>query len=248
MDPSNNQDPSLPNQPRQTPLEPELPVAEASPAPVEPYVSEAQPSEMLQESQPLAQPQELPTQEVLANEAVDPIPDEPTAQQLDEPAYEASTNPTVLHEPISWQASESVHQSKNASWYTGLIIVAVLLILIAVFLLKLWSFAVLIVVMAGSLIFLSIHPPRQMQYQLDNSGLLVNDKQYSFGDFRSFSVIQDGSFEYLRIIHVKKFMPPIDVYFPPERGEEIVGILGEYIPLKMKTPDVIDRITKRLRL
>lgn len=148
---------------------------------------------------------------------------------------------------IEWEASEAVHHQKDLLWYGALVGVGVLLVALSVFLLRSWTFSVLIVVMVAAIIFLNVRPPRVLRYRLDGHGLAINQKQYSFRDFRAFGVAQDGPFYYVILLPVKRFMPSIDVYFPAEHGEQIVDMLGAHIPMQAIKPDIVDELTKRLR-
>ena len=148
---------------------------------------------------------------------------------------------------LSWEASESVHHEKDGLWFMAILAGGAVLALISIFLIKSITFTVLIVVMVVALFVLAKRPPRILRYQLDERGVTINEKSYAFHDFKAFGVVQDGPFYYVSLIPLKRFMPAIDVYFPEEYGEDIVDILGEFIPLKTIEPDWLDKITKQLR-
>ncbi len=148
---------------------------------------------------------------------------------------------------ITWEASESVHHEKDGLWFMAILAGGALLSLISIFLIRSITFTVLIVVMVIALFVLAKRPPRVLRYQLDGRGITINEKAYSFHDFKAFGIVQDGPFYYVSLIPLKRFMPGIDVYFPEEYGEDIVDILGEFIPMKTIEPDFLDKITKQLR-
>lgn len=148
---------------------------------------------------------------------------------------------------ISWEASESVHHEKDMTWFVGIIAAGLLLVSLAIFLIKSITFTVLIVVMVVALLILAKRPPRVLRYQLSERGIMINQKSYEFHEFRSFGVVQDGPFYYIVLLPIKRFMPSIDVYFPEEYGEDIVDLLGDFIPMQAIEPDVLDKITKYIR-
>ncbi len=150
-------------------------------------------------------------------------------------------------EAISWEASESVHHEKDAIWFVGVLIVTALFSLLSIFVLKSWTFSILIVVMAVALIVFAKRPPRVMQYQMTQQGIDVNGRHHSFHEFRGFGVIQDGSFHYVSLLPIKSFMPAMDVYFPEEYGESIVDMLGSQMPMQTIKPDLLDAVTRQLR-
>ncbi len=167
----------------------------------------------------------------------------------DAAANAAATSPadTADDQIITWEASESVSREKNTLWFVILIAGALGLALLSIFVMKIWSFTALIVVMAVSVVMMAARPPRILHYQLSNRGLIINEKQYVFGDFKAFGVVQDGGIYHLTLLPIKRFLPPIDVYFPTEQGEAIVDMFGAHVPMKTIKPDVVDKITRQLR-
>lgn len=155
--------------------------------------------------------------------------------------------PTVSDQPISWQASEYVQHDKEMLWYVALIIITAALVLISVFLIKSWTFAALLVVMAISVAVLASRPPRIMQYTLSAQGLQVNEKTFSYHDFRAFGILQDGPLHSIVLIPNKRFMPAVNVYFPAEQGEQIVDLFGAILPMEHLELDIIDKLTRKLR-
>jgi hypothetical protein len=50
------------------------------------------------------------------------------------------------------------------------------------------------------------------------------------------------------LIPHKRFMPSVNVYFPAESGEEIVDVFGESLPMEHVEPDIIDKLSRKLRI
>jgi hypothetical protein len=150
-------------------------------------------------------------------------------------------------EIIAWEASESIHHEKDMMWFVGIIAAGVLLAVVSIFLIKSITFTVLIVVMVVALIVLARRPPRVLHYELHPEGLVIEDKEYRFQEFKAFGVVREGPFYYAVLIPVKRFAPSIDVYFPEEYGEDIVDVLGAHIAMQTIKPDWLDKVTKQLR-
>ncbi|MGB3023847.1 MAG: hypothetical protein WBB39_03525 [Candidatus Saccharimonadales bacterium] len=148
---------------------------------------------------------------------------------------------------VSWEASEFVHRQKDMIWFVGVGAVGLVLALIALLLLHSVTFMILIVVMVAALIFLAVRPPRIMSYQLFDQGLQINDRHYSFREFRAFGVVQEDAMYYITLLPVKRFAPAIDLYFPQEHGEQIVDTIGAHVPMQTMKPDIIDHLTRYLR-
>lgn len=153
-----------------------------------------------------------------------------------------------LSQPVSWQAQEYIHQEKSGLWFVLFGIVLFILMALAILLMKSWTFAVLLVVIAVVILFFAKRPPRIMSYSLSNKGLHIGDQLHAFSDFRAFGVIHDGQEYSVMLIPTKRFLPGVSVYFPEEAGEQIVDALGSRLPMQELHLDVVDKIVRALRL
>ncbi len=151
-------------------------------------------------------------------------------------------------QPIHWQANEYIHHDRSPLWFIVFSIVIIALILLAIFVLNSITFAVLIPVMAAALIVYTRRPPRILDYTLSSKGLFINDQLYPFSEFKSFGVIKDGAEYSVMLIPVKRFHLGVSVYFPNEAGEVIVDMLGARLPMRDLELDLLDRVTRKLRI
>lgn len=119
---------------------------------------------------------------------------------------------------------------------------------LAAFVIRSWSFALLVPAMAAALMIYSHRPPRTLTYILSEKGLYINEKLHPLGEFRSFGVVREESIPSLMLIPVKRFRPGLTVHFPAESGEAIVDMLGSRIPMQDLHLDVFDRLIRRLHL
>jgi hypothetical protein len=247
MDPQQPQSEPVLNQPPTPPPLPPAPFAE-NPQPSQPPV---EPSP----TQPFVTPTPNPEPTALIPEipASDPQPAEP--EQDEQTPVEADLAPQAdSDEPvreatvITWEASEAVHHEKDMLWFGGLVAGALVLTVISIFVIKLWTFTILIPLMTVSLIIIAMRPPRVLNYRLSDAGWTIGEKQYAHTEFQAFGVVQEGPFYYLSLIPVRRFMPTVNVYFPEKYGEEIVDMLGAHLPMRTMKPDLLDVVIKRLRL
>lgn len=163
-----------------------------------------------------------------------------------QPTEPADTTPDV---PVTWTAQEYIHPDKSKWWYVIFWAVVVILIVLDVVFLKIWSFSVLIVVMAVALVVYIRRPPRDLTYTLSKKqGLSVGEKLYHLEDFKAFGLIRDGEHYSIMLIPRKRFAPGVSVYFPESAGEQIVDILGQRLPMQELKLDVIDVVVRKLRL
>ncbi len=150
---------------------------------------------------------------------------------------------------VRWNANEYISEEKNALWYVifGLVIIA--FIAIDYYLLKEFTFSILVVVMAVSVVVLAKRPPRNIEYTISGSqGLYIGEKLYHFNDFKAFGLIKDREHHSIMLIPIKRFSPGVSVYFPEEAGEKIVDILGARLPMESLKLDMIDILVRKLRL
>lgn len=183
-------------------------------------------------------PVSMTPEEPVASQTVQPPADETAVQQPD----------SVGVEPVRWQATEYIHHDKSMAWFAVFGLVVVVFILIAIFLIKSITFAILVPVMATALVVYSYRPPRVIDYTLSRQGLHINDRLYPFGDFKSFGVIRDDGEYSIMLIPTKRFRPGVTVYFPEEAGEAIVDMLGVRLPMQELKLDIIDKVTRKLRM
>jgi hypothetical protein len=150
--------------------------------------------------------------------------------------------------PISWVAHEYIHQEKGVLWFVLFALIILGFLATSIFLMKSWSFAALLAVIAVVVVVYSRRPPRELTYSLTDEGLTVDGKLHKFGNFKSFGVVRDGQEFSVMLIPVQRFQPSVTVYFPEEVGEEIVDILGSRLPMKDLKLDMVDHVVRLLRL
>lgn len=178
---------------------------------------------------------------------------QPTAEPVeaaDPVAPDVTGAPVISEQPpeaISWQASEFIHHEKDGTWFLAVIGIAATLLVIAIFAVKSWTFSALVVVMAIAAIVVGRRPPRTIDYSLTLQGIQIDEKLFSFHDFHSFGIIQEGALYSVRLVPNKRFMPMVSLYFPSEQGEQIIDLLGSVLPMEHVERDPIDKIVEKLR-
>jgi hypothetical protein len=220
---------------------PAAPLQQAAPA--QPLVSpdiaapaiEAQPLTMAQPA-PVSSPSEA---ELAAVQAGTPDEDVDTLQ---EQPYSGD------EELIRWQATEHIHREKDARWYALFAVIVVVLVVIAIFLVRSWTFALLIPVMAAALVIYARRPPAIIDYTLSRKGLHVNDKLYEYELFKEFGLVHDDDENAVILVPRKRFQPGITVYFPDEAGESVVDMFAARLPMHEVRLDPIDRLIRSLHI
>ncbi|MDB5165229.1 MAG: hypothetical protein JWM00_119 [Candidatus Saccharibacteria bacterium] len=180
--------------------------------------------------------------------AVTPAPAAPSEEETPTPAQEPAAPRQPEQEPVQWQAPEYLHHEKNPLWFVVFGLVVIGLTAAAIFLMQSWTFALLIPVMAVALVAYSHRPPRMMDYVLSGKGLYINDTLHPFAEFKSFGVIHDDHEYSVVFIPVRRFRPSLTVYFPADKGEAVVDLLGVRLPMQPLKLDAFDKIVRLLGL
>lgn len=171
----------------------------------------------------------------------DAIPNQIIAEEGDSLDQPAATE-------VSWSASEFIAHEKSPLWYLALAGLAAVLVAAVYFLFHDMVAAFAIIFVAIIFGFLAAHKPRVLAYHIGPEGLSIDNKMYSFGDFKSFGVVNEGAFSSITFMPMKRFMPSLSIYYPPEEEETIVDALSNYLPFAPVTHDLVDRLMHRIRL
>lgn len=148
---------------------------------------------------------------------------------------------------IEWQASEYIHNEKNFGWYLILFVSTLAVMAVMYLLLKDILSLIVVALMSISLAVYANRKPRLLDYAVNDKGVTIGDKNYSYESFRSFSVMQDGAMENIVLDPLQRLMPPITVYFEQADADRIIDTLSAYLPHEDKELDWVDRFAKRIR-
>ncbi len=239
----NQQQPTDWQQPAQSP--PAAPFQ--APAPVDYPEQSAQPVPQVNQVQPIT-PVEAP--EPLAPTPEIAIPsEEPVAVSGEEPESVAG-EPSFSDDAalLRWEGTEYVHSGRSAKWYIIFGVVTVAAVVAAIMLLKSITFAILIPVMVVALLVYVRRAPDVLQYTLSRKGIHVNDKLFTYDQFKSFGVVSYNGSHSVVLTPRKRFQIGQTLYFPEEIGEQLVDMLAERLPMKEAAPDAIDKLLAKLHL
>lgn len=173
---------------------------------------------------------------------VSAAPDLPTSSRKTEGPTRATKGVS-----ISWTASEYIDHSRGSGWYLALIAGTIALAALVYFITKDY-FATCIVGFMGAVVgVFSRQKPKQVIYELSSSGLKAGEKVYPLNLFKSFALIREGILSSVNLIPIKRFMPPLSIYFDLSDEQKIVSLLGSHLPLEEGGLDTIERLARRLR-
>lgn len=173
----------------------------------------------------------------------------PTEQSVPPQAEPRSTEQVPMQPDdgtISWEADEFIVHDKTRAWYGAIAIGSVIISAAVYFLNKDIVTALLVLVALIGLAAFSGRRPRRQHFIVAPEGIQVGRMFYDFRDFRSFSVAEERTGHSLVLISLKRFVPAITVYIPPEYEETVVNLVASILPMEPHTPDAIERLTNRL--
>lgn len=185
-------------------------------------------------------------------QAPTPAPAPPT-QQPEQPAQQPvpqTPQPRPSAKPfngVQWTASEFIAHQKNTGWY-GLLFLAAIAGSAAMYLLTRDVIStVMVVIVAVILGIFAARKPRTLDYQVDENGIHIGPKSYPYADFKSYAIIDEGAFNSITFIPMKRFMPAISVYYEPADEDQIINVLGNYLPVEERQKDAIDKFMHKIR-
>lgn len=149
---------------------------------------------------------------------------------------------------LRWQATEYIHHERTGLWYAALGLVVVVFIALAIFVFNSITFAILIPVMLVALVVYVRRPPSILNYTLSRKGLHINDRLYTYDQFKAFGVITHEGAHSVVLLPRKRFQVSQTVYFPEEVGESLVDMIAARLPMQEVELDAIDKLLKRLRI
>ena len=187
-----------------------------------------------------------------------PAPSQPQTPQEQDTFYkpetvaahtiQATSQPSASAPALSWEASEYIDHEKSGGWYVLLFIGAVVAAVGVYVLTRGDWFATGIVSIAAVLFgIVAARRPRTLKYEISSQGIGIGDKHYAFSEFKTFSLITDTALHSIQLLPLKRFMPPLSMYFPPTEEENVVQTLGNYLPYENRGHDAFDRLMGRIR-
>lgn len=148
---------------------------------------------------------------------------------------------------VSWDAEEYIVKNHNSWWYVGLAVITIGLSALAI-LFQGWTFLILVILSAITILVYIFRPPRQIHYTLDSKGLTEGDRFHPYSDYRAFGILKEDDNYSAVLIPKKRFGIQTKVYFPTGSGEAIVDALGLRLPMEEIKLDVLDKIVNFLRI
>jgi len=143
---------------------------------------------------------------------------------------------------IKWSAPEFEYFKKTDWWYWSLIVVAIVLSLVALWQ-KNFLFLIFIVIAAVIISLLAKERPRDIDFELERRGLLIDKKLYEYKTFSSFA-LNDHS---LQLKNKGRWRPHLTIPIPEGQQEMIKNHLLDFLPEVEYNESAIDVLSRLLR-
>lgn len=173
----------------------------------------------------------------------------PPAEEVDFMAKQPqNTTPSASFPEFSWTASEYYDHQRGSGWYTLLTLSAVVMTGIFYLFTQSYFSAAVAPILAIIIAMAARRKPEVMKYSLDNQGLIVGRRLYSYEMFKSYQIVHDGALPSIRLIPIKRFMLPVSAYFAPDDDQKINEVLSNHLPLEEGKLEIAERLAHRLRI
>ena len=148
---------------------------------------------------------------------------------------------------IAWEAPAFAYYEKTWLWMGGVVLVG-LIFLGVFFLLK--DYSAMAVVVAGTAVFLqqARKKPEQIQYAVDNDGIKVGDKLFSWTELKSFWLIDEAGGGHLYLETTNRLLPVRTIHLANVEPSEVRARLVQHLPERTtRTEELADRILRIIK-
>lgn len=179
--------------------------------------------------------------------ATQPIAPPVSQQTPPVPMFEQTIQPHSDKSTVNWTASEYIDHAKSPAWFAMAGIGIVVLSIVVYFLLKDIVTPVLLAIAGMTVAVFAGRKPRVVQYAISPSGIQIDQRLHGFNDFKSFALTESGPLPAILLTPLKRFLPPITIFYDPKEEDTIIDALADYLPYEDKEPDAVDRFMSRIR-
>lgn len=170
----------------------------------------------------------------------------------DTPPHPARPSPANIQmhtdgQEVVWTAAEFIDHDKSPAWYLGLVGISVVVIAAVYFITKDIFNSAIVAVAAVLFAVVAGRQPRHMQYVVNDHGIGIGHRFYAYADFRSFSVLDEGHIRSIVLMPLKRFMPPLNLYYDPADENRIGDLLATHLPFAEHQRELTDRLMRRIR-
>jgi len=147
---------------------------------------------------------------------------------------------------FSWKAPEFAQYSKNNTWFV-IVSLAAIGLAVLFFFQKNWTGMVVAITGGLALLSQARSKPRDVACTLYRQGIVINEKAYSYAEFKSFWIIY-GDHPAMRLEPTKRFGAILNVPISEEDPEQVKLFLSKFLPMdENKGEDFSDTIQRWIK-
>ena len=137
-----------------------------------------------------------------------------------------------MEDSLKWQAPEYHHYQRSNDWFWAVGIITVSIATLA-FVFNNALFGILILLSACILIFYVLRPPENIEYEVNQRGIVVGKELHPYLTIEAFWLETRGNIEPKIILKSKKtFLPYIIIPVHNESADEVASVLRNFLEEK----------------
>jgi len=149
---------------------------------------------------------------------------------------------------MQWTA-DGLHHDPQSGARMVVVFIIVVVVAALVYLLTKSPFSAGAIAVIGLLFgIIGSKRPQALDYRIDTTGIMIGQKRYSYSQFRSFAIIDEGGYTSIALMPLKRFLPMLSVFYDPQIQSEVVEALSAHLPLEDHKRDLIDQLTSIIKL
>ncbi len=146
-----------------------------------------------------------------------------------------------------WQATEFESHDKPNNWLVYIIVIAVVLFGILLYM-QLWFGAAVVVAACFALFSQSRTRGKKKNYAVYDQGITVDDRVYTFDQFKSFWIFPYQDRMIVRLEQLKRLALPIEMPIGDENPDQIKLFLAKHLPeADDRGEDIADTINRWIK-
>lgn len=147
---------------------------------------------------------------------------------------------------LSWQSrGDSI--VRGPQWYAALFVITISLSGLTLLVTDSWLSALVVILAAVALIVVNTKGPNVQAYGIFDAGVQIEERFYGYDQLRSFSVNSLNNETLIELEPSKRFYPRITMH-AGELIDQAQNLLSQFLPKNNREPDMIDKISQRLKL
>ncbi len=135
----------------------------------------------------------------------------------------------IIIDTYRWTGPEYSHKTRSNDWVWTVGIVALVGCILAI-IFKNYVFAIFILASGFSLIFFSIRPPLEMQFEINQQSITVAGKEYPYKKLKGFKIKSDQQKTILLLEIEQYFLPVLTLPLPPDDTKQVRDNLIKILP------------------